>query len=98
MVTRMIMNEGEIITIASGAYETYGRRGPFIVAKDFDLEAFVEEAKTTISEAWEVTGLMSQIPQLLVEQGLIAPMQCRNIYLEDYAGFDLGEEKQDLDY
>ena len=97
-MTRMIMSKGEIITIASGAYETYDRGGPFIVVKDFDLDAFVEGAKTTISEAWEVTGLMGQIPQLLVEQGLIAPMHCRNVYLGDYAGFDLGEEKQDLNY
>ena len=94
----MIMSEGEVITIAYGAYETYGRVGPFIVLKDFDLSSFVDEAKTTISEAWEITGLMGQIPQLLVEQGLIAPMRCRNIYLGDYAGFDLGEENQDLNY
>lgn len=92
------MSEGEIITIASGAYETYDRVGPFIVLKDFNLSDFVDEAKTTISEAWEVTGLMCQIPQLLVEQGLITPMQCRNIYLGDYAGFDLGEEKQGFDH
>lgn len=97
-MTRMIMSEGEVITIASGAYESYDRGGPFIVLKDFDLSAFVAEAKTTISDAWEVTGLMLQIPQWLVEQGLITPMQCRNIYLGDYAGVDLREEKQDLNY
>lgn len=75
-MSTMTVKEGEVITIACGIYESYDRGGPFVALKDFDLGAFVEQAKATISEAWEVTGLMGRIPQLLVEQGLIAPMQC----------------------
>lgn len=92
-MSRMIIKEGEIITITSEIFESYDRGGPFVALKDFDLDAFVDQAKTTISEDWEVVGLMCQIPQLLVEQGLIKAMHCRNIYLGDHAGFDLGEEK-----
>lgn len=97
-MSRMIIQEGEVITIAYGIYESYDRGGPFVALKDFDLDAFVGEAQTTISEAWEVTDLMWQIPQLLVEQGLIKQMQCRNIYLGGSDGFDLGVEKQGLNY
>jgi hypothetical protein len=65
----MLMTAGEVITVASGIYEGYDKTGPFIVVKDFDLSAFVDEAKSAISEEWEVSGVMYEIPRMLVNQG-----------------------------
>ena len=45
----MTIKEGEVIAIASGIYESYDRGGPFVALKDFDLDAFVDQAKTTVS-------------------------------------------------
>jgi hypothetical protein len=92
----MVMKAGEVICIASGIYEGYDRTGPFIVARDFDLEAFVDKAKATVEEPWEISGLMYEIPRMLLAQGLITKMSCRNIYLGAIGDFELGEEKEDF--
>jgi hypothetical protein len=49
--------------------------------KLFDLDEFIDKARATISEQWEVSGLMYEIPRLLLAQGLITKMACRRIYL-----------------
>lgn len=58
----MVMKAGEVICIASGIYEGYDRTGPFIVARDFDLEAFVDKVKAAVEEPWEISGLMYEHP------------------------------------
>lgn len=92
----MVMKTAEVICIASGIYEGYDRTGPFIVARDFDLEAFVDKAKATVEESWGISGLMYEIPRMLLAQGLITKMPCRNIYLGAIGDFELGEEKEDF--
>jgi hypothetical protein len=92
----MVMKAGEVICIASGIYEGYDRTGPFIVTRDFDLEAFVDEAKATVEEPWELSGLMYEIPRILLAQGLITKMPCRRVYLGSIGDFELGEEKEDF--
>lgn len=95
-MTNMVMKAGEVISIASGIYEGYDRAGPFIVVQDFDLEEFIDKARATISEQWEVLGLMYEIPRMLLAQGLITKMACRRIYLGGINDFELGEEKEDF--
>lgn len=92
----MVMKASEVICIASGIYEGYDRTGPFIVAQDFDLEAFIDKAKATVEELWEISGLMYEIPRMLLAQGLITKMPCRSIYLGAIGDFELGEEKEDF--
>lgn len=95
-MSSMLMKMGEVICIASGIYEGYDRTGPFIVARDFNLEAFVDQAKASLTEPWEVSGLMYEIPRLLLAQGLISVMPCRKIYLGGLSEFELGEENEDF--
>lgn len=61
----MQLKKGEVISIASGVYDGYGRAGPFVVERDFDLEAFIDSARATVAEDWEVGGLMYEIPRML---------------------------------
>jgi hypothetical protein len=95
-MTNMVMKAGEVISIASGIYEKYDRAGTFIVVQDFDLEEFVDKARATINEQWEVSGLMYEIPRMLLPQGQITKMACREIYLGGINDFELGEEKEDF--
>ena len=95
-MTNMVMKAGEVISIASGIYEGYDRAGPFVVAQDFDFEAFIDKARATIEEPWEVSGLMYEIPRMLLAQGFISKLPCRSIYLGAWNEFDLGEEGEDL--
>lgn len=94
-MSSMLMKAGEVICIVSGIYEGYDRAGPFIVAQDFDLEAFVYEAKMAITEPQDVSGLMYEIPSMLLAQGLISLMPCRKIYLGGISEFELREEGED---
>lgn len=95
-MTNMVVKAGEVISIASGIYEGYDRAGPFVFAQDFDFEAFIDKARATIEEPWEVSGLMYEIPRMLLAQGLITKMACRRIYLGGIRDFELGEEKEDF--
>jgi len=92
----MVRKAGEVVCIASGIYEGYDKAGPFIVVQDFDLQAFIDEARTTIDEPSEVSGLMHEIPRMLLAQGFISKLPCRKIYLGSWNEFDLGEESDDL--
>lgn len=44
-------------------------------------------------EPWEISSFMSVIPTLLLEQGLVVEVRCRNIYLGSMGEFEIGEEK-----
>lgn len=46
----MVMKVGDVISIASGIYEGYDKTGPFVVAQNFDFEAFIDKARATIEE------------------------------------------------
>jgi hypothetical protein len=87
-----IVKQGEVISIASGIYESYDRSGPFIATRDFDLDAIVERLKPAVSEPWEITDLMWSIPKMLLEEGFITMMPCRRLYLGSFGEFDVGEE------
>lgn len=95
-MSQFIVKKGEVICIASGVYEGYDRAGPFIATQDFDLNAIVESVKSTVVEPWEVSDLMRNIPRMLLEEGLIDKMPCRNIYLGSFDEFKLREERDDL--
>lgn len=92
----MIVKAGEVICIASGIFESYDRAGAFVATQDFDLNAVVETVKPSVTvEPWEINDLMSKIPMLLLEQGLIIKMPCRNIYLGAWGKFEIREETDD---
>lgn len=92
----MQLKKGDIVSIASGVWEGYNRTGPFIVERDFDLAAFIDAARATIDEDWEVSGLMYEIPRTLLAQGFISKHPCRRIFLGAWNEFDLDEESEDL--
>lgn len=91
-----ILRSGDVITIASGKFEGYDRSGPFLVQREFDLSTFVRDAKnsTPITERWEATDLMRDIPRRLLEQGYIQRLPCRGLYLGPFDDFDVREESE----
>lgn len=91
-----ILRPGDVITIASGKFEGYDRSGPFLVQREFDLGTFVRDSKnsTPITERWEATDLMRDIPRRLLEQGYIQRLPCRRLYLGAYDDFDVREESE----
>lgn len=56
----------------------------------------IASAKAALTEPWEVSGLMYDIPRMLLAQGLISVMPCRKIYLGGLSEFELGEEKEEF--
>lgn len=94
-MTVFVIKAGEVICIASGIYDGYDRKGPFIAAKEFDLIAFIDTVKTSNMEPWQISSLMYELPELLVERGLITKTQCRNIYLGAFGELEVGEERED---
>jgi hypothetical protein len=92
----MIVKAGEVICVASGVFEQYDRAGPFVATQDFDLDLFVEKVMPPTAEQWEISGLMSDIPRLLLEQGFIIKMPCKRIYLGAWGEFEIREEKDDV--
>nr|WP_314481807.1 hypothetical protein [uncultured Pseudomonas sp.] len=63
----MLLKKGEVVTIASGIFESYSRDGPFVVTQDFDLGAFVTESASAVTQNWEVSGVLWEVSQMLVE-------------------------------
>ena len=57
--------------------------------------AFVDQAKVALTEPWEISGLMYEIPRMLLAQGLISIMPRRKIYLGGLRELELEEEKND---
>ncbi|MEG5266336.1 hypothetical protein TRP66_18760 [Pseudomonas sp. JDS28PS106] len=92
----MIVREGEVITIASGIFEGYDRAGPFVTLQDIDVDAFVVAAIGQLTERVEINSILREIPKILSEQGLIAGMPCRRIYLGAMGEVDISEEKEEL--
>ncbi|KOP53236.1 MULTISPECIES: hypothetical protein [Pseudomonas syringae group] len=92
----MIIKEGELICIASGVFEVYDKAGPFIVVRDFDLDAFIETITPSAPEPWEMEDLMRSLPRVLLENGFITKMPCRMVYLGAWGEFDIREEKHDI--
>ncbi|MDQ0666649.1 hypothetical protein [Pseudomonas sp. W2I6] len=92
----MIVKAGEVICVASGVFEQYDRAGPFVATQDFDLDLFVEKVMPPTAEQWEISGLMRNIPRLLLEQGFIIKMPCRRICLGAWGEFEIWEEKDDV--
>lgn len=70
----VVLKSSEVISTASGIFEGYDKAGPFIVVRDFDLEASVEQTKAAIKEPWEISELMHEIPRMLVARGLTSAM------------------------
>jgi hypothetical protein len=92
----MIVKAGEVICVASGVFEQYDRAGPFVATQDFDLDLFVEKVMPPTAEQWEISGLMRDIPRLLLKQGFIIKMPCKRIYLGAWGEFEIREEKDDV--
>lgn len=92
----MLLKKGEVFTVASGIFESYSREGPFVATQDFNLDAFVAKAVSPVTEVWEVTGVLWEVPRMLVEQGLLLELQSRRIHLGSLGDVELTEEKKDL--
>ena len=92
----MIVKEGEVICIASGVFEGYDKAGPFKVVREFDLDAFIETAAPPVTKPWEVDSLMTSLPRVLLEKGLITEVPCRTIYLGAWGEFEIREEKDEI--
>lgn len=92
----MIVKAGEVICIASGIFEGYDRAGPFVATQDFDLDSFVAGKIQPLTELWEVSSLLSDIPRMLFETGFIAKLPCRKIYLGAMGEVDIQEEGEDF--
>ncbi|UVM49193.1 hypothetical protein LOY38_22940 [Pseudomonas sp. B21-015] len=89
----MIFNKGEVICIASGGFGGYDRNGPYVAVRDFDISAFIEKIRLPNMTPLDAGDLMREIPSLLIAQGLLVKMPCRNVYLGAFGEFDLGEER-----
>ncbi|QXG45611.1 hypothetical protein [Pseudomonas viridiflava] len=92
----MLLKKGEVVSIASGIFESYSREGPFVATQDFDLGAYVAKTVSADTETWEVTGMLWEVPRLLVEQGLLVELPCRRVHLGASGEVDLTEEKKDF--
>jgi len=91
----MIVKKGDVITLASGIFESYNREGPFIAVHGFDIDAFVSERAHAGMTRLEVDDLLEDIPAMLIERGLIAELPCRRIYLGAMGEIDIKAEKCD---
>ncbi|PRA33678.1 hypothetical protein [Pseudomonas poae] len=92
----MLLKKGEVVTVVSGIFESYSREGPFVATQDFDLDTFVAKAVSAVTEAWEVTGVLWEVPRMLVVQGFLAELPCRRIHLGALGDVELTEGKKDL--
>jgi hypothetical protein len=85
-----------ITWLASDIFEGYVRAGPFVAAQDFDLGSFVTEVMKPLTERWEVSSLLSEIPRMLFECGIITKSPCRNIHLGAMGEVDIREVQEDF--
>lgn len=77
----MVARAGEVICVASDIFDGYDRLGPFVATQDFELDSFIAEVMKPLTERWEVSSLVSEIPRILFESGFITKLPCRNIHL-----------------
>ena len=87
--------KGEVICIASEVFESYHRVGPFLVERDVDLNEFITSVKRCQTEHWEIADLMHEIPHLLLAQGIVSTIPCRNIHLGAFGEWHIKEEEDD---
>lgn len=92
----MIVKKGEMITLASGIFESYSREGPLVAQQDFDLAAFVGEKVFAGMSGREVNELLNAVPGMLIEEGLMVELPCRKIYLGAMGEIDIKVEKDAL--
>lgn len=90
------LKKGDIICIASGVFEAYERQGPFLVERDFDLVAFVDDVKaqTTVETSWQLSDLMDEIPLKLIEKRLVTRVPFRTIHLGSFGEWDVTDERE----
>ncbi|WP_062389413.1 hypothetical protein [Pseudomonas abietaniphila] len=89
------LKKGDIICIASGVFEAYERQGPFLVEREFDLIAFVDDVKaqTPVETSWQASDLMGEIPLKLIEKGLVSRVPCRTVHLGSFGEWDVKDER-----
>lgn len=87
--------KGEVICIASGGFESYQKAGPFVVEMDFDLNEFIATLRHSQKEHWEIAELMHEIPRMLLAQGILSTIPCRNIHLGAFGEWHIKEENDD---
>lgn len=88
----MFVKKGEVVCIASGYFESYERNGSYVVARDFDLSLFTGTISPPNMTPLEAGDFMREVSGLLIAQGLLVKMPCRNIYLGAFGEFNIGEE------
>ena len=73
----MLLKKGEVVTVASGIFESYSREGPFVATQDFDLGACVAKAVSAAAETWEVSAAVGaeKAVILLVARLMTSPAQ-----------------------
>jgi hypothetical protein len=94
-MTIKLIENGEVICIASGVFESYHRFGPFLVKMDFDLNEFIATLEHSQKENWEIADLMHEIPRMLLAQGILSTIACRNIHSGAFGELQFKEEKGD---
>ena len=87
--------KGEVICIATGVFESYHRFGPFLVEMDFDLNEFATSINHFQKENWEIAELMHEIPRMLLAQGILSTIACRNVHLGSFGELQIKEEEDD---
>lgn len=87
------IKKGEVICIASGVFESYHRFGPFLVEMEFDLDEFITTVNHSQKENWEIAELMHEFPRILLAQGILSTIACRNIHLGAFGEWHIKEEK-----
>ena len=91
-MTNTTIKAGEVICLASGVYEGYSKKGPFVAMSEFDLLAFIDAARISEMEPWQIDTLMYDLSGLLLDCGLITKMPCRSIHLGAFGELDVREE------
>jgi hypothetical protein len=94
-MTIKLIEKGEVICIASGVFESYHRFGPFLVEMEFDLHEFVTTVNHSQKESLEIVELMREIPRMLLAQGILSAIACRNVHLGAFGELQIKEEKDD---
>lgn len=62
---------------------------------DFDLNEFVTTVNNSQKESWEIAELMHEIHRMLLAQGILSTIACRNVHLGAFGELQVKEEKGD---
>lgn len=88
----MIVKKGEVIILASGIFESYRREGPFVALQDCDLAVLVGERAVAGMTRLEVDGMLDEVPEMLIERGVLGKLPCRKIHLGAMGAIDIKVE------